>query len=159
MSSSISPHTASTGSCFDMRILGVDFGHKRVGLAISDETGTIAQPLDYLDGGSDEKVGRAILETATQRGVGKIVVGVPLRMNGQASQQTERTLRFLDALHRFTSLPVERWDERLTTAQAERALLEGNVRRKDRKEKIDAIAAQLMLQSYLDAHNPPPAED
>jgi putative Holliday junction resolvase len=142
-----------------MRVLGIDFGLKRVGLAISDETGTVAQPLDYLDGGSDERVGRAVLDTATQRGVGKIVVGVPVRMNGQASQQTERTLQFLAVLRRFTSLPVEPWDERLTTAQAERALLEGNVRRKERREKIDAIAAQLMLQSYLDAHNPPPAEE
>src|SRR2546426_3225349 len=135
-----------------MRVLGVDFGLKRVGLAISDETGTVAQPMDYLDGGPDESVGRAILAAATQRGVGKIVVGVPVRMNGRASQQTERTLQFLAALRRLTSLPVEPWDERLTTAQAERALLEGNVRRQQRKQKIDAIAAQLMLQSYLDAH-------
>jgi putative Holliday junction resolvase len=142
-----------------MRILGVDFGLKRVGLAISDETGTVAVPIDYIEGSSDEGVSRAVVEVATGRGASKVVVGVPLRMNGQTSQQTERTLRFITALGRATTLPVERWDERLTTAQAERALLEGNVRRKERKQKIDSMAAQIMLQSYLDAHNPPPVED
>ena len=142
-----------------MRVLGVDFGLKRVGLAISDETGTIAQSLQYLDGGSDERVGLALAEVVTERGVSKIVVGVPLRMDGHASQQTERTLKFITALGQVTKLPIERWDERLTTMQAERTLLEGNVRRKERKQKIDSMAAQIILQSYLDAHNPPPAED
>jgi len=138
-----------------MRVLAIDFGLKRVGLAISDETGTVAQPLRYLEGGSDESVGRAVAQTAAGRGASKIVVGIPVRMSGQASQQTERTLRFFDALCRLTTLPVERWDERLTTAQARRALLEGNVRRKTRQQKIDSMSAQIMLQSYLDAHNPP----
>ncbi|HUK83922.1 MAG TPA: Holliday junction resolvase RuvX [Verrucomicrobiae bacterium] len=138
-----------------MRVLAIDFGLKRVGLAISDETGTVAQPLRYLEGGSDESVGRAVAQTAAGRGASKIVVGIPVRMSGQASQQTERTLRFFAALCRLTTLPVERWDERLTTAQAHRALLEGNVRRKTRQQKIDSMSAQIMLQSYLDAHNPP----
>jgi len=136
-----------------MRTLGIDFGKKRIGLAVSDETGTIAQSLDYLDGGSDDAVSKSIVRLASGRGVTKIVVGVPLSMNGQPSAQTERTLRFIETLRKSTSLPVGRWDERLTTKQAERALLEGNVRRKDRKQKIDKLAAQLMLQSYLDAQN------
>ena len=134
-----------------MRILGIDFGTKRVGLAISDETGTIAQSLDHLVGGSDQTVVRELLRIAAERGVSTIVVGMPLRMNGSPSPQTERTLRFITSLQKATTLPVKRWDERLTTVQAERALLEGNVRRKDRKEKIDKLAAQIMLQSYLDA--------
>jgi putative Holliday junction resolvase len=142
-----------------MRFLGVDFGLRRVGLAISDETGTVATPLSFIDGGSDERVSRALAQLATDRGASKIVVGVPLRMDGHASQQTERTLEFITTLGRVTALPVERWDERLTSTQAERALLEGNVRRKERKQRIDAMAAQIILQSYLDAHNPPPAED
>jgi len=141
-----------------MRTLGIDFGKKRVGLAVSDETGTIAQSLDYLDGGSDDAVSKSIVQLASGRGVTKIVVGVPLSMNGQPSAQTERSLRFIETLRKSTSLPVERWDERLTTKQAERALLEGDVRRKDRKEKIDKLAAQLMLQSYLDARNQVPPE-
>ena len=142
-----------------MRILGVDYGLKRVGLAISDETGTIAQSLDYVEGGSDNKVVERVLRMATERNAGKIVVGVPVRMNGTPSPQTERTLQFVAALKQVTTLPVERWDERLTSVQAERVLIEGNVRRKDRKEKIDKLAAQLMLQSYLDAINPPPAPE
>lgn len=129
-----------------MRILGVDHGTKRVGLAISDETGTVATPVGYVGSVAE------VVRTATERGAGKIVVGVPRRLDGTTSEQTERTLAFIAALERATSLPVARWDERLTTAQAERVLLEGNVRRADRKEKRDQLAAQLLLQSYLDAH-------
>jgi putative Holliday junction resolvase len=130
-----------------MRILGVDHGTKRIGLAISDETGTIAQSVGYVSAIAD------LLRIATEQTAGKIVVGVPRRLDGTASQQTERTLAFIESLRRATSLPVVPWDERLTSKQAERALLEGNVRRKDRREKIDQLAAQLMLQSYLDAQN------
>ena len=142
-----------------MRVLGIDYGQTRVGLALSDETGTIAQSLSYCDGGADRKVVQAVLQTATERGAGKIVVGVPVRMNGSPSPQTERTLQFVAALQAATTLPVHRWDERLTTVQAQRVLIEGNVRRKDRREKIDQLAAQIMLQSYLDATNPQPSEE
>ncbi len=130
-----------------MRILGVDHGTRRIGLAISDETGTIAQSIGYV-------ASRAgVLRVAAERDAGKLVVGVPRRLDGTASEQTERTLAFITALKAATELPVVGWDERLTTAQAERVLIEGNVRRKDRKEKIDQLAAQLMLQSYLDAQS------
>ncbi len=141
-----------------MRILGVDYGHKRIGLALSDETGTIAQPLDYIDGGAIAKVSVELARLCDERKVGKIVVGVPLRLDGKPSEQTERTLAFIAELRRATAIPVAQWDERLTSVQAERALLEGNVRRSVRKQKIDKLAAQIMLQSYLDATNPPPAE-
>jgi putative Holliday junction resolvase len=142
-----------------MRILGVDYGQKRVGLAISDETGTIAQSVDYVVGGSDRKVIEEVLRVAKDRAAGKIVVGVPVRMNGTPSPQTGRTLQFVTTLKQSTPLPIEPWDERLTSVQAERVLIEGNVRRKERKEKIDKLAAQLMLQSYLDAINPPPVPE
>ena len=138
-----------------MRILGIDYGSKRIGLAVSDETGMLAQGLDYLPGGSVESVCCEIIKLAAERRVGAIVVGVPVRLSGQPSEQTERTLKFIAALERATNVPVHRWDERLTTVQAERALLEADLRRKDRKEKRDRLAAQLMLQSYLDAKNPP----
>lgn len=141
-----------------MRVLGVDFGHKRIGLALSDETGTIAQPLEYIAGGGVAAVSREIARICAERQIGKVVVGVPLRLDGKASEQTERTLAFIAALRRATTVPVAEWDERLTSVQAERALLEGNVRRSERKQKIDKVAAQIMLQSYLDATNPPPAE-
>ena len=141
-----------------MRVLGVDFGHKRIGLALSDETGTIAQPLEYIAGGGVAAVSREIARICAERQIGKVVVGVPLRLDGKASEQTERTLAFIAALRRATTVPVAEWDERLTSVQAERALLEGNVRRSERKQKIDKIAAQIMLQSYLDATNPPSIE-
>jgi putative Holliday junction resolvase len=142
-----------------MRILGVDYGHKRIGLALSDETGTIAQGLDYIDGGGVAAVSREIARISQQRQAGKIVVGVPLKLDGKPSEQTERTLAFIAELKRVTTIPVAQWDERLTSVQAERALLEGNVRRSERKQKIDKIAAQIMLQSYLDATNQPPTDE
>jgi putative Holliday junction resolvase len=141
-----------------MRILGVDYGFKRIGLALSDESGTIAQPLDYIDGGGVARVSRELARLCVERNVGKIVVGVPVRLDGKPSEQTERTLAFIAELRRATTIPVAQWDERLTSVQAERALLEGNVRRSERKQKVDKLAAQIMLQSYLDATNPPPAE-
>ena len=142
-----------------MRVLGVDFGHKRIGLALSDEGGTIAQPLKYIDGGGIAVVSREVARIGAERNAGQIVVGVPLRLDGTPSEQTERTLAFVEELQRATTLPVVKWDERLTSVQAERVLLEGNVRRRERKQNIDKLAAQIMLQSYLDATNPPPAED
>jgi putative holliday junction resolvase len=142
-----------------MRVLGVDYGQKRIGLALSDETGTIAQSLDYIAGGGIAAVSREIARVGADRKVGKIVVGVPLRLDGTKSEQTERTLVFVAELRHATTIPVAQWDERLTTAQAERVLIEGNVRRSDRKQKIDKLAAQIMLQSYLDATNPPPSEE
>jgi putative Holliday junction resolvase len=141
-----------------MRVLGVDYGHKRIGLALSDESGTIAQPLDYIDGGAITKVSVELARLCAERKAGKIVVGVPLRLDGTPSEQTKRTLAFIAELRRTTAIPVAQWDERLTSVQAERVLLEGNVRRSERKQKIDKLAAQIMLQSYLDATNPPPAE-
>lgn len=129
-----------------MRILGVDYGSKRIGLAISDETGTVALPVGYVTGGANE-----VVRVATERGAGKIVVGVPRRLDGTSSEQTERARKFISALKQATALPVEDWDERLTTAQAERVLLEGDVRRAQRKEKRDQLAATILLQSYLDA--------
>jgi putative Holliday junction resolvase len=141
-----------------MRVLGVDFGHKRIGLALSDETGTIAQPFQYIGGGGVVAVSREIARICAERKIGKLVVGVPLRLDGKPSEQTERTLAFIAELRRATTVPVAEWDERLTSVQAERALLEGNVRRSERKQKIDKVAAQIMLQSYLDATNPPSIE-
>ena len=139
-----------------MRILGVDFGNKRVGLALSDETGAaVASPLTYIDGGGIANgASREIARVCTERQVGKIVVGVPVRSDGTRSEQTERTLAFIEELERTTTIPAANWYERLTSVQANRALLEGNVRRSERKEKIDKLAAQIMLQSYLDATNP-----
>jgi putative Holliday junction resolvase len=130
-----------------MRVLAVDQGEKRIGLAISDETGTIAQSIGYVASIAE------LLQVATAWGAGRILVGWPRRLDGSASPQTDRVEAFIETLKATTTLPVLKWDERLTTAQATRVLLEGKVRRKDRREKIDQLAAQLMLQSYLDTQN------
>jgi putative Holliday junction resolvase len=129
-----------------MRILAVDHGKKRIGLAISDETGTVATPVGYVTSVAE------VVRTATERGAGKIVVGLPRKLDGTNSPQTEATLSFVRTLAQATPLPVVKWDERLTTAQVERVLIEGDVRRADRKEKRDQLAATVLLQSYLDAH-------
>lgn len=135
-----------------MRILGVDHGSKRIGLAISDETGTVALPVGYVTGGAND-----VVRVAAERGAGKIVVGVPRRLDGTESAQTEHARKFISALKQATALPVKGWDERLTTVQAERALIEGDVRRAERKEKRDQLAATILLQSYLDAHSTDPS--
>jgi putative holliday junction resolvase len=137
-----------------MRILSVDYGVKRIGLAISDETGTVAQSIGYVTGGFAD-----VARMAQERDAQKIVVGLPCRLDGTSSPQTEATRVFIGKLRQVTSAPVETWDERLTTAQAQRVLIEGDVRRQGRKEKIDQLAAQILLQSYLDARQPPPTED
>jgi len=129
-----------------MRILGVDHGQKRIGLAISDETGTVAQPVGYVTGGVNE-----VVRVATERRAGKIVVGVPRRLDGTSSAQTKNAELFIVALRLATTLPVEGWEERLTSVEAERVLLEGDVRRAERKQKRDQLAATILLQSYLDA--------
>lgn len=129
-----------------MRILGVDFGSKRIGLAISDETGTLATPVGYVTGGVSD-----VARVATERGAGRIVVGVPKRLDGTSSPQTVKTNQFIAALAESVSVPVVGWDERLTTVQAERVLIEGDVRRRERQEKRDQLAAAILLQSYLDA--------
>ncbi|MGD0016599.1 MAG: Holliday junction resolvase RuvX [Verrucomicrobiia bacterium] len=142
-----------------MRILGVDFGSRRIGLAISDETGAIALAIGYIDGGNTDAVSREVARVAAERHAETIVVGLPVRLDGTSSRQTERTLKFIAALEEAATIPIKRWDERLTTAQAERVLLEGNVRRQHRREKRDQVAAQILLQCYLDAQNPPTVEE
>ncbi len=135
-----------------MRILGVDYGQKRIGLAISDETEMLATSLEYLPAAGLDKAVAAVADMAQRQGAGKIVVGLPSNLKGEDTAQTGRTRQFIEKLEGVSAVPVERWDERFTSAQAERVLIEGGVRRQQRREKIDQLAAQLMLQGYLDAH-------
>lgn len=128
------------------RVLGVDFGQRRIGVAVSDPTGTVAQPVGYVTGGVAD-----VVAMAERHGVTAIVVGVPRRLDNSESEQTREALRFIARLEAATTLPVIRWDERLTTREAERVLVAGGVRRRQRREKVDPMAAQLILQGYLDA--------
>lgn len=134
------------------RALGVDLGERRVGLALSDPQRLIAQPYKTLHHSGDLKaVSRELARIVAEQGVTQLVVGWPLRLNGQEGLQTRRVARFVEGLLLCVSAPVARWDERLTTVAAERALLEGDVRRADRKAVVDQVAASLILQGWLDA--------
>ncbi len=143
------------------RCLGIDFGSRRMGLALSDETGVIALPLPTVELRGVRHALEAVKATCTERAVRQIVLGWPLDMRGQAGPAAEAVQHFAGQLREATGLPVELWDERLSSSMAERMLLDGNVRRARRRELRDQAAAQIILQSYLDAHGsvlePPPA--
>jgi len=132
-----------------MRILSVDYGRKRIGLAITDPGHIIAQPLEVV---TQPGVNR-IKDIVKEFNVGKIVVGLPLNMDGTPGKDTPDVRNFVLKLTenlKDAHCEIELFDERLTTRQAERALIEANVSRKKRKEKIDRISACVLLESYLD---------
>ena len=133
-----------------MRILGVDYGKVRVGLALSDETGMLATPLETVEA---SKVIQRIREIVAEKGVQKIVVGLPRNMNGSYGPQAESVQQFVELLTSQLTLEVETWDERLSTRMVERSLIEANVSRRKRKKVIDQLAARQILQEYLDAHS------
>ncbi|MBU5343101.1 Holliday junction resolvase RuvX [Caldifermentibacillus hisashii] len=136
-----------------MRILGLDVGSKTIGVAVSDELGWTAQGLKTIQIQEDEqKSGIPELEEIIREyGIEKIIVGLPKNMNGTIGPRGEISLQFAKLLKNRFSLPVELWDERLTTMAAERILLTADVSRKKRKKVIDKMAASLILQSYLDS--------
>lgn len=133
------------------RCLGVDYGTARIGLAISDETGMLATPLATVAVRGIPDAVRAVTEHIRRTGAVRIVIGMPLHMNSSRGAGAEAADDFARRIRETTALPVIAWDERLTTRMAERALIEANVRRNRRRSVIDRAAAQLILQSYLDA--------
>ncbi len=135
-----------------MRSLGVDPGSRRIGLAISDEDGLIASPLSTLQGGGDvERVARALLAEAGRLQAQRLVVGLPLRLDGSEGEAARRSRRLAERLRALGAPEVVLWDERLSTKSAERALGEAGVRGSKRRERVDRVAAALILQGYLDA--------
>ena len=136
------------------RILGIDYGEKRIGLALSDPLRITAQGIDTLERRGWQEDLRAIREIVTRQQVERVIVGLPRRMDGTIGRQAQRVLDFVGRLAEGIGLPVETWDERLTTVAAERALLEGSVRRRKRKLLRDRLAAVFILQGYLDARFP-----
>lgn len=135
-----------------MRVLGLDLGDKRIGVALSDPLGWTAQGLAVIaSAGGTKSDLRRIKELAAKHEVEKVVVGLPLNMDGTAGPRAEKARVFADRLAGALGLPVELWDERLTTAQAERLLINADVKRAGRRQVIDKIAAVLILQNYLDA--------
>ena len=137
-----------------MRVLALDVGERRVGIAISDPTGTLARPLQALARGSREEDFAAIAALVAEHDVGLVVVGQPLSLDGTEGPQARRVARYAEALAAHLTVRVISWDERFTTVEAEKVLRQGR-KEKDRrraraKGELDAVAAAVILQGYLD---------
>ena len=137
-----------------MRVLGLDVGSKTVGVAVSDPLGITAQGVTTLRRKSVKADVADVKRLAAEHEVSRVVVGLPLNMNGSEGPRAAASRAFGDAIVEATGLPVEYQDERLTTMAAERVLLEADLSRKKRREVIDQLAAQLILQVWLDARRP-----
>ncbi len=133
-----------------MRRLGLDIGEKRIGVALSDPLGILAIPLSVITRSGEEADLETILHLAQQNQVGCIVVGLPRSMDGSIGRQAQEVQLFIDLLSEQSHLPVESWDERLSTKAADRLMLDAGAKRSKRKEWRDALAAALILQGYLD---------
>lgn len=140
------------------RILGIDYGERRLGFAISDEMGIIAMPLCVVTVEHPRHALDEVQRLVQEKQAGQVVVGMPLNMNGTRGPASEAVARFVARLGKAIAIPVATWDERLSSKAAERILIDADVRRQKRKGVIDQLAAQIMLQSYLDSKAPPPAE-
>ncbi len=137
-----------------MRILGLDFGSKTVGVAVSDELLLTAQGLEIIRRQSPNKLRQSLArveEIVREYQVERIVLGYPKNMNNTEGERCEKTKEFKEMLERRTGLEVILWDERLTTVSADRLMMETGVRRENRKKYVDEIAAALILQGYLDS--------
>jgi putative pre-16S rRNA nuclease len=130
-----------------MRVMALDVGEKTVGIAVSDELGITASPRETLrrDGAEQERLS----DIVRREEIGEVVVGLPISLNGTLGASADMVLGFVGQLRERLTIPVVTWDERLTTAEAEKMLIGANVRRAKRRQVIDQIAATLILQSYL----------
>ena len=136
-----------------MRIMGLDYGSKTVGVAISDPLLITAQGIEIIRRKDENKLRRTLArieELIVEYGVSEIVLGLPKNMNDTIGDRAKLSLEFQEKLERRTGLPVTMWDERLTTVAARQAMMEAGIRREERKEYVDKIAAVLILQGYLD---------
>ena len=130
------------------RILGIDYGNRRVGIAISDELQLTAQPHKLLIRENDENLISDIKEIIHSHNIEKIVIGLPVLLDGSHSSQTKKTRKFISRIRQSSDLPIEKWEERFSTIEAGKILTGTSINKK--KENIDIISAQLILQSYLD---------
>ncbi|HTL56015.1 MAG TPA: Holliday junction resolvase RuvX [Candidatus Limnocylindrales bacterium] len=133
-----------------MRILALDPGTKRVGVAVSDELKLIAQPLEFIPAAPFAAFVDRLQTILAEQEIELILVGMPRNMDGTYGPAAQKVQEFVAALKLAVKVPIKTWDERLTSAQANRLLIQGNVRRDKRKQKVDQTAAAILLQSYLD---------
>ena len=136
-----------------MRILALDHGTKRIGVAVSDETKTIAQPLEYIPAEPFADFLERLKKILAEKEISLILIGHPRNMDGSYGPAAQKVDTFVGVLKMATTIPIKLWDERLTSTMANRVMIQGNVRRDKRKEKVDAMAAAILLQSYLDVVN------
>ncbi len=134
------------------RLLGLDLGDKRIGIAVSDEMGWMAHAVETLERTTLEKDLLAIDKWLQHYGITKIVVGVPRSLSGKITPQTQKVLDLIQIFKQKWTIPIEEWDEWFSTKEAERPLLEADMSRKKRKGVIDKLAAVIILQGYLDCH-------
>ena len=134
------------------RILALDFGEKRIGVAVSDPLNIIAQSVGTIERKGIKNDLKKVGELVKEYEARKIIVGLPLNMDGTEGKSANRAMDFVKELKKEIQVEVEMLDERLTTAQGERVFLEADMSRKKRKQNLDKIAAQLILQNYLDSH-------
>ena len=134
-----------------MRILALDHGTKRIGIAVSDELKMIAQPLEFVLTEPIADFFIRLKEIIREKEVELILIGMPRNMDGSYGPAALKVQEFIAVLKDKVAIPIQTWDERLTSAQAQRFLIQGGVRRQDRKQKVDKTAAAILLQSYLDS--------
>ncbi|MBU1037500.1 MAG: Holliday junction resolvase RuvX [Candidatus Omnitrophica bacterium] len=134
-----------------MKIMGIDFGTKRIGVALSDELFITAQGADTIQRKDLNADLAVIADIVSRNNVIEIIVGLPISMNGTHSKKTEEVLEFVGILAKAVSVPIKTWDERLTTVQADRAMMEAGLNGVKRRRLADKVASGLILQSYLDS--------
>lgn len=134
-----------------MRIVAIDHGTKRMGIAVSDELGMLAHPLEYVEAEPLAGALKRIEDLVVEKQAGLVLVGMPRNMDGSYGPAAAKVNEFVAELRKTISVPVKTWDERLTSVQANRFMREANVRQRDRKGRADQMAAAILLQSYLDS--------
>ena len=138
-----------------MRVLAIDYGLRRMGLAVSDPLGVTAQGLRTLEHSTRDGDLKKLARLVGEYEVSRVIVGNPLHLDGGVTAMSEKSAQFAERLRRRLSCPVDLWDERLSTAQAEASLREMDAKRSTRRKNVDRMAATLLLQSYLDCHPVP----
>ena len=138
------------------RIMALDVGEATLGVAVSDPLRMTAQPVGTIRRHGRKRDIRAVADLIAKHDVSSMVVGLPLQLDGEAGLAVESTMSFVESQRKSTGIPVVTWDERLTTVQAERVLIDADLSRKRRREVINHVAAAIILQSYLDSQSPAP---
>jgi len=133
-----------------MRYLGLDVGDARIGVAVSDETATLASGLETVSRVGPRKDVKAVGELVRRFEIGEVVVGLPKMLDGSLGTQAQKVLAFIEQLKGAVKIPIVTWDERFSSVAAEQALIEGDVSRRGRKDLVDKVSAILILQNYLD---------